>query len=102
MFAIQKVVPGIPHLLQKTESNLAKPLPRKSKNTLSVGKQVNGHDNSKTRHRRDFELFAFDPCCSKEELIRFWAQLEQPLLQKMQKTSIFIQNDKNQRLLGFL
>ena len=41
MFAIQNVVLGIPHILQKTELKLVKPLLRKSQNTLSVDKQAN-------------------------------------------------------------
>ena len=42
MFAIQIIVLEIPHLLQKTESKLVKPLPRKGKQEKKKkGKQEN-------------------------------------------------------------
>jgi len=58
MFYAEKFVPKILHHVQKTELKLVEALPRKSQNTLSVSKQtnkqVNEHDNSKTRHRWEF------------------------------------------------
>jgi len=52
MFYAVKFVPKILHHVPKLK--LVEPLPRKSQNTLSVSKQtnkqVNEHDNSKTRH----------------------------------------------------
>jgi len=55
MFYAEKFVPEILHYVQKMELELVAALPRKSRNTLSVSKQankqVNEHDNSKTRHR---------------------------------------------------
>ena len=59
MFASQNVVLGIPHFLQKTELKLVKPLPRKSQNTLSVGKQANKLVNTITQKRDIVETSNF-------------------------------------------
>jgi len=66
-------VPENLHHVKKTKLKFVEALPRKLKNTLSVSKQaskqINVHDYSKTKHRRNF----IDPSRPIEELIRFWA-----------------------------
>ena len=106
VFYGKKFVPGILHHNLKTELKLVEALLRKSQKTLSVSKQANKqtskqankqssiHKISITRPRRDFGFSLFDLCRPIDELIRFWAWQEQPLLQKKQKTFVYIQNFK--------